>query len=377
MRNPMRILHVFGRLDRGGAETMVMNLYRNINRSKIQFDFIIHTLDNCDYSEEIKALGGRIYSIPKYNGKNHSQYKEAWKCFFEEHREYKLLHGHVRSTGSIYLGIAKRYGLITISHSHSISNGVGISVVVKGLLQYNIRYKADYFFACSMAAGEWLFGKKICKKDNFFILKNAIDSKKYIYNEYDRLKKRKELNVEEKFVIGHIGRFTALKNHNFLLDIFKQIHDKDQNSKLLLVGDGELKQSIIQKAQNLNLINDIIFTGVREDIPELLQAIDIFIFPSLNEGLGISAIEAQCSGLKTIVSDNVPKEVKVTDLLEFISLKQKAEFWAENILKYKKNYKRTNTYKDIYEAGYDIKSTSSWMEKFYIDCGVKWEESQS
>src|SRR5690625_2672586 len=152
MQKPNRILHVFGGMGRGGAETMVMNLYRKIDRSKIQFDFIVHTQNKCDFDDEIELLGGRIYRVPRYNGKNHFQYKRAWHKFLMNHPEYKIIHGHVRSTASIYLKIANSYGLITISHSHNTSSGKGFSAIVKNIFQYKIRYIADYLFACSQTA---------------------------------------------------------------------------------------------------------------------------------------------------------------------------------------------------------------------------------
>lgn len=295
MKRPIRILHVLGRLDRGGAETMVMNLYRNIDRTRVQFDFIIHTNDECDYDEEILSLGGIIYHIPQFNGKNFLQFKKAWHSFFKTHPEYKIIHGHVRSTASIYLWIAKKYGLITIAHSHNTSSGVGFSAFIKNTLQYPLRYIADYLFACSKSAGQWLFGKKVLKKNNFIILKNAIDSQKYIYDPNIRIKVRKELQIADKFVIGHIGRFNIQKNHDLLINIFNTVHNRNKNSILLIVGDGELRSSIQKKVENLGLMDSVIFLGVRSDIPELIQAMDFFLFPSLFEGLGIVAIEAQVS----------------------------------------------------------------------------------
>lgn len=367
MSNHVRVLQVFGKLNRCGAETMVMNLYRNIDRSKVQFDFIVHTNEHCDYDDEISSLGGKIYRVPRYNGKNHFIYKKSWNEFFQKHTEYKIIHGHVRSTASIYLKIAKKHGLITISHSHSTSSGSGFSAIVKNLLQYSIRFTADYLFACSKSAGEWLFGKKACKKKNFFILNNSIDSAKFTYDKNVRIKKRKELKSEDKYIIGHIGRFHLEKNHNFLIDIFKEVYDKSDNLVLLLVGDGELRKSIKTKVKNLGLTNSVIFAGVREDIPELLQAMDVFLLPSLYEGLGIVAIEAQAAGLQTIVSETIPKEAYITDLIEKEYLSSSPTIWANRILKYKNGYVRKDRHKEISNAGYDIKENSKVLENFYIE----------
>lgn len=367
MGEKIRVLHVLGGLNRGGAETMIMNVYRKIDRSKIQFDFIIHTSDKCDYNDEIKALGGRIYSLPRYTGKNHFLYKKAWNSFYKQHPEYKIVHGHVRSTAVIYLRIAKKYDIITIAHSHSTSSGTGFSARVKNIMQYPIRDIADYFFACSFPAGEWLFGKETCKKENFFIYKNAIDLKKFIFDKEKRIEKRKELKIEDKYVIGHIGRFNVSKNHGFLIDIFKKVHDKNDKAILLLIGEGELRPDIEKKVADLKMTSCVIFAESRSDIPEILNAIDVFLFPSLFEGLGIVAIEAQASGLQCIVADTIPKEAYVTDLIESIDLKASVNFWADKILEYSSGYVRRNTYEEICQRGYDIVKATQWLERFYLE----------
>lgn len=365
MAEPIRILHVFGALDRGGAETMIMNLYRKIDRRKIQFDFIIHTNKNCDFNDEIKLLGGRIYHIPRYKGTNHFQYTKAWHIFFKDNPEYKIIHGHVRSTASIYLKIAKEYDLITISHSHNTSSGIGISSIVKKILQYPIRYTADYLFACSKPAGEWLFGKRACQKDNFIILNNAIDAEKFVFNEFVREGMKKSLDIDnDKFVVGHIGRFHPQKNHNFIVDIFKQVYDQDNKAVLLLVGDGDLRTKIEKKVMDLGLADNVVFTGVRSDIPELMQVMDIFLFPSLYEGLGIVAIEAQAAGLKCIVADTLPNEAFVTDLIQKIPLNKNAQDWANTVLK-TKNYTKRNTYNEIESKGFVITDTADTLQSFY------------
>lgn len=365
MTEPIRVLQVFAQMNRGGAETMIMNLYRNIDRKKVQFDFVVHTKEKCDYDEEIASLGGSIYYIPRYSGKNHLQYKKAWNLFFKEHPKYKLIHGHVRSTAAIYLKIAKKYNLVTIAHSHNTSSGSGISAVAKNFMQYPIRNTADYLLACSKIAGEWLYGEKTCTKDNFYILNNAIDAKKFAINEEIRNGKRKEFHLEEKLVVGHIGRFHTQKNHTFLIDIFKAVSDQNENAVLMLVGDGELRQSIDKKVQDLGMDDKVIFTGVRSDIPELLQAMDVFAFPSLYEGLPVTLVEAQASGLPCIVSDTITDEVYFTDLIKSLNLNSSLNEWVDEILKYSKDSMRRNITNEIIDAGYDIEKNSNWVENFY------------
>ncbi len=365
---PIRVIQVFAQMNRGGAETTIMNLYRNIDRSKVQFDFIVHTDKKCAFDDEIRSLGGRIFNVPAYNGKNHFSYKKCWVNFFKEHSEIKIIHSHVRSTAAIYLSLGNKEGKITIAHSHNTSSGKGLTAVAKNILQYKIRYIADYKFACSKIAGEWLYGKNVYKKDNFYILNNSIETSIYIYDSKIRKKKREELKVEGKNVIGHIGRFHKQKNHEFLIDIFKEIHELNDNALLILVGDGNLRASIEDKVIKLGLEDYVIFTGIRSDIPELLQVFDVFLFPSLYEGLPVTVIEAQAAGLKCFLSDTITNEVVKTDLVEFISLKSSCKYWSNKVSKYLNGYERINTTNKIIEEGFDVRENANWLETFYLEC---------
>ncbi len=365
MNEPLRILQVFAEMNRGGAETMIMNLYRHIDREKIQFDFIVHTQEKCAFDDEIEQLGGRIYKVPKYVGTNHFAYKNAWKNFFMSHSDYKIIHGHVRSTASVYLKIARKYNLTAIAHSHNISSGSGIKAVIKNLLQYPIRHISDYFIACSESAGRWLFGDKIVASNKFKILNNAIEIEHFTFNNQVRDTIRKEFSIEDKYVIGHVGRFHPTKNHEFLIDIFKSVQSKVNNSVLLLIGDGALKESIRMKVRKEKLENSVIFAGVRSDVHDIFQGMDIFVMPSLFEGLPVTLIEAQASGINCVISDAITREVEITDRVDFVSLQKSAEEWAEIILKYIGKNERTNTSNQIIKAGYDIKSNAKWLEGYY------------
>ena len=366
MTEPIRILQVFAEMNRGGAETMIMNLYRHIDRERIQFDFIVHTQEKCAFDEEIEKLGGRIYKVPKYVGTNHFSYKNAWKDFFKSHSDYTIIHGHVRSTASIYLKIAKRYNLTTIAHSHSISSGSGIKAVIKDVFQLPIRHISDYFLACSETAGQWLFGDKVVASNKFKILNNAIDVEEFTFNNQIREAIRHDYGIEDKLVIGHVGRFHSAKNHEFLIDIFKNIHNKFEDSVLLLVGDGFLKESIQEKVRNEGIEDNVIFAGVRSDVADIYQGMDLFLFPSLFEGLGIVVVEAQAAGLNCIVSNQIPDEAIITNLVEKVSLVKSPEDWAEVVLK-KINYKRKDTSELLKASGYDIKDSVKWLENYYLE----------
>lgn len=364
---PIRILHMIGSLNSGGSQAFVMNIYRNIDRNKVQFDFVIDRANDTFYVKEIEDLGGKVYTLKNIKECNPITFCKQWDSFFENHSEYKIIHGHVRSIAAIYLSIAKKHGLITIAHSHSTaSRGNKIEQVVKNIMQLPIKYTADYLFACSNEAGKWLFGEKAIKKDNYKVVKNAIDIEKYVFNESKRNEIRKVLGVEGKFVIGHVGTFTYPKNHKFLIDVFYQVQMQNKNAVLLLVGDGELRPQIEKQIADLRIKDKVILTGVVPNVNDYMQAMDVFVFPSIFEGLGIAVIEAQASGLSGIVADTIPKEAYITDLIKTISLKESADIWVKIILKYSNGYERRNTYKEIKNSGYNISDAAKWLEEFYL-----------
>ena len=363
-KTSLRVLHVLGGLERGGAETFVMNIYRNIHRDSIQFDFVIHTTDHGAFYDEITSLGGRIFSCPKYKGKNHFGYAKWWKTFFETHPEYKIIHSHVRSTAAIYLKIAKEFGIKTISHSHSTSSGKGLAAIVKNVLQYPLRYTADYLFACSKESGEWLFGKKAVKGPKFIEIKNSIDLEKCSFNPVIRSKYREEMSLTEKIVYIHVGRLHPAKNHAFLLELFKKISEKDRNAVLLLVGEGELREQIINQITKLEIQESVIMLGSRGDVCNLLQAADCFLFPSLWEGVPLTVIEAQAAGLPCLISDRVTTDVAISELVVSIPVDQGTKIWEEKVAEL--NYLRKDVRDKIISNGYDSKTLSNWLEDFYF-----------
>ena len=361
----IRILHVLGGLERGGAETMVMNLYRAIDRTQVQFDFIIHTTKRQAYYDEIIALGGKIYSFPAFDGLNYFKMKKLWKLFFKEHPEYRILHSHVRSYASLYLPIAKKAGLKTIIHSHSTSNGTGIGSVVKRVMQYPLRWQADYFFGCSKEAGAWLFGNKVVNSSKYHILQNAIDTEQYKFNPEIRTEYREKLGLGNKKTFIHVGRFHPAKNHSFLLNVFAEIHKLDLNTVLLLAGDGELRASIEEQIASLNLQDNVMLLGSRSDVPKLLQAADCFLFPSVWEGFGMGAVEAQATGLPCVCSAAIPRTVKVTEHCAFMPTSD-AQKWAKQALFWaNQSNSSKNSILSVVEHGFDIKESSKRLVDFY------------
>lgn len=362
----IRVLHMIGSLNIGGSQSMIMNLYRNIDREQIQFDFVIDHPSHLYYAEEIKKLGGCIHVMEPFKGSNTKSVKKAWNTFFDEHPEYRILHSHVRSYASLYIPIAKKHGVKTIIHSHSTSNGKGIASIVKAIMQFPLRYQADYFFGCSREAGKWLFGKKIVNSKRYFMLKNAIDTKKYEVSMETRKIYRTNFGATEVTnVLVHVGRFHESKNHMFLLDVFQEYNRKHRDSILVLVGDGELRERIEEHIKELDLEENVNLLGNRNDVAEILQAADYFLFPSNWEGLPVTVVEAQAAGLPCFVSSNVTKDVNVSELVLNLPINQGTEVWVEAIEK--SVIERKNVMSSIVSAGFDITSSSAWLTKFYSE----------
>lgn len=364
----IRVLHVFHGMDCGGAENMVMNLYRRINRDHVQFDFLVHTEKKCFFDDEINRLGGRIFRVPYFNGFNLKEYKNSINRFFSSHKEISIVHGHLGSCASIYLNVAKKHGCYTIVHSHSTKpTNVSIKNFAYRLSTYRVRGVADYFIGCSLKAGEYRYGERITTSDRFIVLNNAIDTDLYVYNPEKRESIRKKLGVlPDTVLIGHVGRFTYAKNHEYLLSVFKLLADKRPKIKLLLIGDGELRAEIENMIVSYAMTDRVILTGVINNVAEYLQAMDVFVFPSRFEGLPVSAIEAQAADLPCLISNTITDEVIVTDNVKVLPIDDdcKSE-WVEELRKIGVRNTGTDRRKEIIQSNYDIGTTVKWLEQFY------------
>lgn len=357
-----RVLHMIGSLEIGGSQAMIMNLYEKIDRKQLQFDFIVDHPEQTYFLKKIETLGGKVYFMPTFKGVNVTEIKHAWNQFFKEHPEYKILHSHVRSYASLYIPIAKKHGVKTIIHSHSTSNGSGITSIVKRIMQYPLRYQADYLMACSNESGRWLYGKKACLKDNYFFLPNAIDTEKYRYSEDVANNYRAELGLAGKFVIGHVGRFHEAKNHMFLLEVFADVAKRRPDAMLLLVGDGDLRSSIEEKIKELQIEDRVILAGSRADVAEIMSAMDVFVFPSLYEGLPVTVVEAQAAGLHCVISNRITEDVDISELVERLPINN-TESWTERILSMDVN--RIDVMPKIKQAGFDVNDSACRLMDFY------------
>lgn len=365
MNYPIRILQVAVIMNRGGAETLIMDIYRNIDRSKVQFDFL--TCKEGTFDCEILKMGGKVHRIPYITDVGHLRYVNELNKFFKAFPDYLIVHSHLNCMSGIVLRSAKIAGVpIRIAHSHSTARSGGFAAKLYKRYAANlIESNATHFFACSQASADWLFRKVNATK--ITIVHNGVNLEKFVYDCNERIKMRRKLNVKDEcLVIGHVGSFSPSKNHLYLLDIFAEIHLRKPESILFLAGDGVLRNQIEEKVSSLGLSDSVKFLGLRDDISSLLQSFDIIVFPSHYEGLPVSIIEAQASGLGCLLSDNITKEVDLgLDLVKFISINKKPSEWADTVLS------MIQTRKDyidvIRNKGYGITDTAKWLEKFYCD----------
>lgn len=367
IEEPIRVASVIGRYIGGGVEAVTINYYRNIDKNKVQLDFICdEDSTNIPY-EEIEKMGGKVIIIPSYS--KPFKYHKALKRVLKE-GNYKIIHSNINTLSVFSLFAAKCAGVpVRIAHSHSTTNKKEKKKnLMKQILRPFSKVFATDYMCCSELAGRWLFGNKEYDKGNVYLLNNAIDLDKFKYNESLRKKKRKELGIKDNtLVIGHIGRFVAQKNHDFLIDIFDEIHKKNNNSILLLAGQGPLMEDIKNKVKELNLNDSVKFLGQRNDANELYQAFDVFLLPSLYEGLPVVGVEAQAAGLLCYLSDDMTKETKVLDITKFMSLNNTPEEWSDNILDDVKKYKRIDTSKEMTDKNFNIKEEAKKLEEYYLN----------
>ena len=286
------------------------------------------------------------------------------------HPEYRIIDSNLEERSYFALKAAKKLGVpVRISHSHNRPLGVNLKLIVRYYFRFMLKYYNTHMFACGVEAGDWLYGKK--NRGKVIVMKNAIDALQYRYNAQVQNAMRKELGIEGKKVIGHVGRFFSQKNHTFLIDIFKAVHDKDPDTVLLLVGGGEaddsLKNQIKAKVKELGLEDVVLFLGVREDVDRVVQAFDLFLLPSLFEGLPVTMVEAQAAGLPCVISDKVPIQCDITGNVQVMALDDAPEKWADKICDILENFEKQDTYEKIVEAGFDIKENAKWLKEFYVE----------
>ena len=416
-------------MDRAGAETIMMNYLRNIDRDKIQIDFLINRQEKADYEEEIVQLGSRVYHMCPLYPLKFGRYRKEFKAFLREHPEYKIIHSHLEERSYFALKIAKQMGVpIRIVHAHSVPKRFDMKMPVRLYFRHKLKGVYTHRFACSEEPAKWLYGTTQCvtleeygssqrvtleacqkysgaqhvtleacqkysgaqhvtleacrenkskaepaTESPVIIMKNAIDTKKFAFDEQARQKIRKSLHIkEDTLVVGHIGRFTYEKNHKFLIDIFHEVNKLNDNCRLLLIGGGkpkeevETKAEIVKKVRELGLENKVKFLGVRDDVNDLISAMDVLVMPSVSEGFPVTLMEAQAAGLRCIVSDVVTYQCNVTEEMQFMSLNQDAQEWANKVVSFcTLNLNAEEMNEKVKKAGFDIAENAKWLEEFY------------
>ena len=348
-------------MEAAGIQSFLMNMYRNLDREKVQFDFLVHYKEKQFFDDEIERLGGKVYRLSVREDYNIIKYYIQLSNFFKKHKEYKIIHGHMDSLGAIYLKCANKAGVtIRIAHAHNDSIQNGIKRIFRLFMISKYKKYANLLFACSQNAGKFMF-----YNSKFLVWNNAIDTKRFFFNEKVRKEKRKELGINGQVVFGNVGRLHIQKNQLFLLDILGEMVKIKDNVILVLIGSGELKQEICEKIKTLNLDKYVMLLSDRHDVNELYQAMDAFVLPSLYEGLPVSGIEAQASGLPCFFSDTITRSADITENVVFYSLDRNAKEWANKLLDVTMRFKRKDVTDSIVKNGYDAQCEAIKLQKEY------------
>ncbi len=356
MAEQIRVLHIVGAMYPGGMENFIMNLYENIDRSRIQFDFAVHMIKENDYTEKIREMGGIVYELPRLMRNPLKNIRNLYRIVKDNN--YRVVIRHTSNALVVpQLWAAKKAGAVAVCHSH---NETDPQLAIHKLCRLFMGRCADVRLACSPNAGRWMFGNR-----DYQVVCNAIDVRKFAYDAEAGEKIRGEFNLEGKKVYGHIANFIASKNHKFLLRIYAEIAKLDGNAAFFCIGEGDLRHEIERQIDELGIRDKVILTGVRRDIPDFMSCFDMLVFPSVFEGLPLTLIEAQASGLPCLISDTITEEVIVTkNLVETKSIEKSPREWAEKAVEMAKNNDRVCQFESIAQKGYDIKRLSKWYEGF-------------
>lgn len=362
----IRILHSVSNMDRAGIETMLMNYYRHIDRDKVQFDFLCNKTKPGAYDGEIRELGGRIYRTPGLNPFKYIKYLKYMRNLFIEHPEYQIIHAHNGAFVVYPLFAAKKNRIpVRISHVHSASFTFDYKWPLKMFCRPLIPFCATLKWACGIDAAKFYYGKKSVKERKTMVINNAIEINRFVFNKETRERLRIENGLQDKIVIGHVGRFDPQKNHTFLIDVFQEAHRREPKTVLLLLGEGELMQEIKEKVKSLGLEECVIFTGNVRNVNEWYQAMDVFVLPSIWEGLPVVGVEAQTADLPCVFSEDVTHEVDLLPSTAFIKRQDSKEKWSEYVLKYAKGHQRVDRSEEMKAAGYDIDTEAKKLMALY------------
>lgn len=384
MGEAVRVLHVLGNTNLGGAESRIMDLYRHTDRNRVQFDFLVHSREEGFFEKEIRELGGRIFRVPRFRIYDYFSYRKALKEFFQKHHEFALVQGHMTSTAAIYLPIAKKAGVKkTAAHARSAGVDKGLKGTMTRFLRRNLADKADYLFTCSELAGISVYGEKAVREGKTIFIPNAIDCAGFTFDPEKRKKLREELGLTDALIIGHVGRFHYAKNHEYLLRVFAELcrmsagaggstaeTGADQKYHLILLGEGPLMEDTRKLAEELGVADRVHFLGNHKNIADYYQAMDYFVYPSRYEGMPGTIVEAQASGLPCLMSDTICREVIATELVETMSIEKEPKVWAEVLQRridalVSKQENREKYAAKMAAAGFDVQAQAERMMRFY------------
>ena len=366
MPRPIRILEIVNVMDRAGLETMLMNHYRHMDRSSVQLDFLTHRPAEGAYDKEIRELGGRVFHAPRLYPQNCLTYRRYMRAFFAEHG-YPVVHSHIDAMSAFPLAVARSCGVtVRVAHSHNDSVDRDLKYPIKEIARRRLPGIATHYCACSEAAGIFLFGEE--NRDKLRIVKNAIDLSGFAFDTDCRESVRAELGVGDgQLLIGHVGRFSAVKNQVFLIDVLAAlIAHEDKDAVLVLVGDGELRAKVERRAASAGLSANVRFLGLRDDVARLMQGFDLLAFPSLHEGIPLTLIEAQASGLPVLVSDKVSAEALVLPNCVQMALSESAGAWAMKVCELASDGRAAGCVDALAAAGYEINSSAEKLQEFYL-----------
>lgn len=366
MKEPIRVLQIIGIVAGGGVEAVIMNYYEHIDRTKVQFDFIVHNDNKIDITQKVEAMGGKVYKVTPYYKNPIAFMWDIYKVIKRHH--YRIVHSNMNTLSAFSLFAAWAAGApVRILHNHSTSSpGETKRNIMKFMLRPFARLFANHYLACSRLAGEWMYGRKMMDSGKVTIVNNAIDLKEYAFNPQKRNLLRKELGLADEFVIGHVGRFMFQKSHEFLIDVFAEAYKKNPHMALLLVGDGPLRPAMEEKVRKLGLTDHVKFLGLRNNVQDFYHVMDILVLPSHYEGLPVVGVEAQANGLPCLFSTKVTKEAHLTHLAQFWDLEKGASKWAKEIISIKCE-RNKKAGEELRQAGFEIDKEAEKLVKFYIE----------
>ena len=368
----IRVLHSVSNMDRAGIETMLMNYYRHMDRSKIQFDFLCNKQKPGAYEEEIYALGGKVYRTPGLNPVKYPRYLRYMKKLFAENPDYQIIEAHNGALGAYALNAARHNGIpVRIFHAHGASIHRDWKLPLKLLCRALLPISTNQRFSCGEAAAKCYFGAKKARAKDYILIPNAIEIERFVFDQEIRNRLRRENGLDGKHVVGHVGRFSPQKNHAFLMEAFACLKQQDPTAYLVLIGDGEEMASIQAAAERLGIADSVRFLGSIANVNEWYQAFDVFVLPSIWEGLPVVGVEAQTADLPCVISDSVTREIQILEKTRFVGLREGPKRWAEVISQALDDAQRKNVGHIIAEHGYDISAEAAKLQERYLKLAGK------